>query len=653
MRHYLKVVVIFSFVLLWAVFLLWRPDPSEAQGAKQQEPYLTANQQANEFPTNVNLQCQGCHGAGKTLPNLGGDKFHKDAHGALDQSIHAKIGPSGKPNATCIDCHARGGEMNSIKPAEDPQSTVNRANLVATCGRCHNESAQTFHNSIHGSKREAGADKAATCADCHGSHSIEPAADIRSQVNRTNTAETVCVKCHSDKVFDYEQSSHGMALAQGNDKAPTCTTCHTAVSHQKAPLTLRDFNMHIVNKCTSCHTAQAPSYRDTFHGQANALDFKLAATCADCHTPHKNLPESDPRSSVHVNNRLTTCSKCHTSATANFVTYDPHPHPEDPNDSQLIYWVTKFMNWLLLGVFGFFGVHTLLWIQRSLVEYFGTKHEKKNGEDEQWVVRFAPVHRFTHILIVTSFLTLVATGLPLMFYYTSWGQLLESIAGGVAVTRFLHRVCAVITFGYAAIHVVFIVKTAIIERKFSILYGPDSMVPRWQDIKDLFGMFRWFFYLGPRPALDRWTYWEKFDYFAVFWGIPVIGLSGLMLWFPTFFTQLLPGVVLNLAMIIHSEEALLASAFIFAFHFYHNHLRPDNFPMDISIFTGRITLDRFKEERRVEYDRLVAEGKLDTVLTTPPTPRARTLSTIFGFAAYITGLLLVIAIFITLIKYKL
>lgn len=176
------------------------------------------------------------------------------------------------------------------------------------------------------------------------------------------------------------------------------------------------------------------------------------------------------------------------------------------------------------------------------------------------------------------------------------------------------------------------------------------MVPRVQDLWDVLNMFRWFFYLGPRPKLDRWTYWEKFDYFAVFWGVPVIGLSGLMLWFPTLVTEFLPGVVLNLAMIIHGEEALLATAFIFAFHFFHNHLRPENFPMDTVIFTGKMTLSRFKEERSVEYDRLVAEGKLDTVLTDPPSRFARIASKTFGFVAYISGLIMVVAIFWTLLS---
>jgi cytochrome b subunit of formate dehydrogenase len=328
--------------------------------------------------------------------------------------------------------------------------------------------------------------------------------------------------------------------------------------------------------------------------------------------------------------------------------YSPHPEPDNADKSALVYYVSHFMEWLLLGTFTFFGIHTLLWIQRSIVAYVSEKHER-SPDDDVYVVRFAKVHRFTHLLIVVSFILLAATGLPLMFYYTSWGQALEQLGGGLEVTRVVHRVCAVITLIYALIHIVYVFKKAVIERKYSILYGPDSMVPRLSDLNDLWNMVRWFFYLGPRPKLDRWTYWEKFDYFAVFWGVPVIGISGLMLWFPTFVTEFLPGVALNLAVIVHGEEALLATAFIFAFHFFHNHLRPENFPMDTVIFTGKMTLSRFKEERSVEYQRLVSEGNLDSVLTSPPSRFARVASKVFGFAAYISGLLMVGAIFITLI----
>lgn len=645
MRTYLKSVVVVFFVLALTAFYFYRTAGSLAQN-KPGEPYLSANQQKDEFPSNVNLNCQGCHGAGKTLPNLAGQQFHKDAHGAYDQSIHGRIGA-----ASCKACHTVNGDMTTVLPAEDPKSTVNRANLPQTCGTCHQNALNSFHLSIHGSRRDNGNTKVATCADCHGSHSIVAVKDINSTLSRANTATTVCIKCHSQEVADYEASSHGTALMSGNAKAPNCTDCHTAVSHLQAPLTLRDFNMSMVAKCSQCHTAQAPSYRDTFHGQSSALGYRLAATCADCHTQHNNLPASNPRSSVNSANLVQTCSKCHTDVNANFATYSPHPQPKDPEKSLLVYYVSHFMEWLLIGVFSFFGIHTLLWLQRSLVAYISETHEA-SADDEQYVVRFAPIHRFTHVLIVVSFILLAATGLPLMFYYTDWGRAFEQYGGGVAVMRYVHRICAVITFGYAALHLYYVVRKAVFERKFSILYGPESMMIRKQDFIDVFSMFRWFFYLGPRPKLDRWTYWEKFDYFAVFWGIPVIGLSGLMLWFPTFFTYLLPGVVLNVAMIIHGEEALLATAFIFAFHFFHNHLRPENFPMDIVIFTGKMTLARFKEERTAEYDRMVNEGTLDTIFTAPPSRRAKLISKIFGFVAYIAGLIMVIAIFVTLLTMK-
>jgi hypothetical protein len=147
--------------------------------------------------------------------------------------------------------------------------------------------------------------------------------------------------------------------------------------------------------------------------------------------------------------------------------------------------------------------------------------------------------------------------------------------------------------------------------------------------------------------LDRWTYWEKFDYFAVFWGIPVIGLSGLMLWIPGIFTKFFPGSLLNVAMIIHGEEALLAVGFIFAFHFFHNHLRPETFPLDTVMFTGKMPLERFREERPEEYQRLVREGKLDSLIVEPPSPLASKVSAWFGVSALAIGVVLVVAIFAT------
>jgi cytochrome b subunit of formate dehydrogenase len=149
---------------------------------------------------------------------------------------------------------------------------------------------------------------------------------------------------------------------------------------------------------------------------------------------------------------------------------------------------------------------------------------------------------------------------------------------------------------------------------------------------------------GKRPDYGRWTYWEKFDYFAVFWGVAVIGATGLLLWFPTFFTRILPGSLLNIATIIHSDEALLAVGFIFTIHFFNTHFRPEKFPMDTVIFTGTVPLEEYAKDRPAEYAELVQKGELESLLEPGPDPRQLRAWRIFGWVALGLGLGLVVLI---------
>ena len=141
--------------------------------------------------------------------------------------------------------------------------------------------------------------------------------------------------------------------------------------------------------------------------------------------------------------------------------------------------------------------------------------------------------------------------------------------------------------------------------------------------------------------MGRWTYWEKFDYWAVFWGVAIIGVSGLMLAAPLLSTRVLSGIWLNVAFIVHSEEALLAVGFIFIFHFFHNHLGPMKFPIDVSIFTGRVPLDRFKEERPLQYQQLLQAGRLEQSIVPPPSLWLTSIAVLFGSAVLITGVTLI------------
>jgi len=251
----------------------------------------------------------------------------------------------------------------------------------------------------------------------------------------------------------------------------------------------------------------------------------------------------------------------------------------------------------------------------------GTTRPPMPGGERQFV-RFTRLQRILHICMIVSFITLAMTGLTLKFSYTKWAAVVSHLFGGFESAGYIHRSAAVVMFSVFITHLVDLYKLKKREHSswYSLVLGPGSMVPNRQDLSELIGTLKWFIGLGERPAYGRWTYWEKFDYFAVFWGIAVIGSTGLTLWFPVFFTRFIPGSFLNVATIVHSDEALLATGFIFTVHFFNTHLRPEKFPMDITVFTGRMPLEELKRDKPREFEALVANGTLEEHLEEPYPP---------------------------------
>jgi hypothetical protein len=245
--------------------------------------------------------------------------------------------------------------------------------------------------------------------------------------------------------------------------------------------------------------------------------------------------------------------------------------------------------------------------------------------------------------------------MTLKFSYTDWAKVVSRLLGGFEGAGLVHRVCAVVMFGVVLAHLVDAFRRYRKSGKTALgfLFGPNTILPRWSDIGEFIGTVKWFFGRGPRPRYGRYTYWEKFDYFAVFWGMMIIGSTGMLLWFPEQGTRLLPGWVINVATIIHSDEALLATGFIFTIHFFNTHFRPEKFPMDTVIFTGRMSLEELKHERPREYEELVASGRLEERLAEPmPLVVTRGIKA-FGFAAVGVGLaLVVLIIYAMLLGYK-
>ncbi len=265
--------------------------------------------------------------------------------------------------------------------------------------------------------------------------------------------------------------------------------------------------------------------------------------------------------------------------------------------------------------------------------------------------RFTRLNRVLHILMIVSFISLALTGMTLKFSYTGWAAILSHLFGGFESAGYIHRFFAVVMVSIFIIHIIGLTKLKKKEYKTwkALLFNHDSMLFNKKDLKDFIGSIKWFLGKGERPQYGRWTYWEKFDYFAVFWGIFVIGFTGITLWFPEILTSVFPGWVINVATIIHSDEALLATGFIFTVHFFNTHLRPEKFPMDIVIFSGRMPLEEFKLDRPAEYKELVEKGELENFLVEPYPEIVLKTIRIFGWIALSLGLSIIVWIIYAMI----
>jgi cytochrome b subunit of formate dehydrogenase len=260
----------------------------------------------------------------------------------------------------------------------------------------------------------------------------------------------------------------------------------------------------------------------------------------------------------------------------------------------------------------------------------------------RWFNRFTREQRYLHAVLFSTFLGLAGTGLPLRFSESIWARGLAGAVGGFGAILFFHKFCALVLTIAFLIHVKEIFTRGLLRREKGIFWGATSMVANWKDAKDMFNHMRWMVGLGPKPQFERYAYWEKFDYWAVFWGMIVIGFSGYAMWFAPFFARFLPGWALNAALVIHSEEGLLAILFIFSIHFVNTHLRPDSFPMDMVIFTGVESEEEFKHKRPQEYARMVREGKVEQRLGTAPATWFVNGARVVGFTAIFIGLTLLV-----------
>lgn len=252
--------------------------------------------------------------------------------------------------------------------------------------------------------------------------------------------------------------------------------------------------------------------------------------------------------------------------------------------------------------------------------------------------RFTPVQRLFHLLLMLSFLTQAATGLSRLYIETGWGRSLAAWFGGFEGALAVHKWVGLFMIALFLLHLLYLLVT-IKGRYFA---GPDTLLPRPKDVGDFFRHVGWFFGLNKPPRFDRWGYWEKFDYWAVFWGMVIIGTTGLILYDPLHSSRYIQGWGLNIALWVHRIEAILAIGHVFIIHFFIAHIRPHSFPMDTAMFDGGVDLDKTEHERPAWIERLKSRDVLGRLSTSSAPGMVRVAYFVFGYAVVVSGVLLVI-----------
>jgi cytochrome b subunit of formate dehydrogenase len=579
----------------------------------------------------LTVQCSDCHDS---------ERFKT----GFKSSVHGNTG--------CTSCHMSFQGLDRHVILKEKPGRI-------SCGTCHSEIEKQYRNSFHSLYEDF------KCHDCH--YDVHT---LKSEKQNFKIAVTKnCTKCHTND--EYVASGHGAAVMRGNKDSATCSDCHglhdTKAYHTSSETSLLEAREFYNKTCKACHSNKAmmernhisPNavkyYEETYHGKVQDLGYPTSvAGCADCHTSHNILPRSNPASTINPRNLTQNCGKCHPHIHPRFAEYKAHPDYRDRKRYPLLYAASVLMVALLLVTFVFFWTHTLLWWrkvywEKHRMEELGIRLESPftHKESIQEIRRFSVTDRIMHVLLIISFFGLVITGFPLKYHSTPWAGAIIRALGGAHNAGLYHRAAAVILIGLFCYTLWRCFRFAF-PKGFrnegwrgimARIFGPESLMPNAQDWRQFKAMVKWFFGKGKPPTFGRWTYWEKFDFLAVFWGMIAIGGSGVTLWAPELASYVYPGWVLNIASIVHSEEALLAALFIFTVHFFNTHLIPSKFPMDTIIFTGSYKLEELWRFRTIEYERLANEGKLDDLKVKHPSITLKLIASMFGHASLWTGLL--------------
>ena len=571
--------------------------------------------------------CAKCHATNDA-------QYRTSAHG-----VALAAGVAGAPS--CFDCH----DEHEVKAPSDTAATTSRRNVAAMCLKCHRDDPQvrasvgpssafiaSYENSIHAHAVKSGREEAATCIDCHGAHTLKKGSDPTSMVSRNNIART-CGGCHLDVAGQYKTSIHGTAFAAGVTGAATCTDCHgehniLSPKDENSPVSARNVSSQV---CSPCHASvkltqkyglasdRFQSFSDSYHGLADKAGSVEVANCASCHGVHDIKRSSDPDSRVNKANLARTCGKCHPGANVNFTRGSVHVIAADGSD-RLLYFISSTYIVLIIVLVGGMAGHNLLDFYRKSANKLAERRGfgVHRTASHRLYLRMSLNERIQHATLLISFLTLVTTGFALRFPDAWWVVPIRNLSPLMFDIRGIaHRIAAVVMVLTSLYHCYYI---------FAVPRGKQlirDLLPAPRDLADAAGVM--LYNLGFRkvkPKLDRFSYVEKAEYWALVWGTVVMAATGAILWFDNTFLGLLSKLWWDAARAVHYYEAWLATLAIVVWHIYFVIFNPDSYPINLAFWKGTVTEEEMIEEHPLELEKIKAREEAEREAGSPEDPRA-------------------------------
>jgi len=604
-----------------------------------QHPFHPKLLETSGITNKKGYSCKACHGTHDVVsPKVKGSKFYKDnivkSCGACHKneekkylaSQHYKAYSNGEASApNCLTCHKSSITSKTIK-ADSLNLKLYQEKLCLSCHLADKDIVErtspsagfinSYEKSVHGKKLLSGNNKVANCVSCHNSHDILPSKNSTSTINKFNIPST-CGKCHQSIEKEYTESIHGVALKKGMKDAPVCTDCHGEhdilnPNDPRSPVSFKNVSSQV---CSKCHSSvklsqkfgilpdRFKTYEDSYHGLALSGGSVIVANCSSCHGKHNIKPASDSTSTINIKNLPSTCGKCHQGANQNFAKSKIHISIEPTNkDIPILYWISTGYILLIIVVIGGMFIHNILdFIKKSKIKKLKQRGLlKEEVYPHNLYLRMNLNERIQHFILAFSFIVLIFTGFMLKFPDVWWVKGIRDIWTDAFIYRGLfHRIAAVTMILVSFYHLYYILFT---KRGKQLI---RDLLPKYQDLIDAISVAKYNLGISNvKPKLDRFSYIEKAEYWALIWGTILMTVTGLILWFDNTFIGLFTKLGLDIASTIHYYEAWLAFLAIVVWHFYFVIFNPDVYPLNLACVKGTISEEEMAEDHILELERI-------------------------------------------------